>query len=113
MVNFGFQWQRKYGKANVMSDLYMFRDGQPIKEVKETTKMYESSSGMQDVFMQCLKEAYKMGYLEWKNDDMQIALESLLNRHIIYCGGEPDLSFAGHHDVELFNLCKVALERNR
>jgi len=61
--------------------------------------------------MQCLKDAYKMGYLEWKNDDMRAALESLLNRHIIYCGGEPDFPFAGHTDVELFNLCKEALGR--
>ena len=96
-----------------MSDLSMFDGNETIEEVKETTEMYERSSGMQDVFMMCLKEAYKMGYLEWKNDDMRIALESLLNRHIIYCGGEPELPFAGHHDIELFNLCKVALERNR
>lgn len=93
-----------------MSDLYMFRDGQTLEEVKEVTSIYENNRGQQDVFMQCLKEAYKMGYLEWKNDDMRIALESLLNRHIIYCGGEPDLPFAGHHDVELFNLCKTVLE---
>ena len=94
-----------------MSDLFIFRGDQTLEEVKEVTQIYENNRGQQDVFMQCLKDAYKMGYLEWKNDDMRVALESLLNRHIIYCGGEPDFPFAGHTDVELFNLCKEALGR--
>ena len=49
-----------------MPDLSMFDGNKTLEEVKAATKMYESSSGMQDVFMQCLKDAYKMGYLEWK-----------------------------------------------
>jgi hypothetical protein len=68
MANFGFPWQRKYGKANVMSDLSMFDGDETLKEVKAATEMYETCSGMQDVFMECLRDAYKMGYLEWKND---------------------------------------------
>ena len=111
MANFGSLLLKLYSKVLVISDLSMFDGNETLEEVKAATKMYEYSSGMQDVFMQCLKDAYKMGHLQWRNDDMAIALESLLNRHIIYCGGEPDMPFAGHTDVELFNLCKVALER--
>jgi hypothetical protein len=58
-----------------MSDLSMFDGDETLKEVKAATEMYEACSGMQDVFMQCLKDAYKMGYLEWK----MMRLESHLN----------------------------------
>ena len=83
----------------------MFEDGETMEEVKEVTEMYRYSYGQQDVFMHCLRDAYNMGYLTWKDDEIRVALQSLLDRHIIYCGG-PEMPFAGHTDVLLFNYCK-------
>lgn len=40
---------------------------------------------------------------------MREALEALLHRHIIYCGGE-GLPFAGHTDERLFNIASAALK---
>jgi hypothetical protein len=94
-------------------ELFVFTRHSTIEEVRFSTELYRDNTDQQDIFMGCLRDAYNMGYLEWKNNGMRIALESLLNRHIIYCGGEPDLPFAGHTDIELFNLCKAVLGESK
>jgi hypothetical protein len=43
-----------------------------------------------------------------ENARLRAALEAMLHRHILYCGGE-SMAFAGHTDVALFQEARAAL----
>ena len=79
-----------------MSDLFIFRDVQSLEEVKEVTQIYENNRGQQDIFMQCLKDAYKMGYLEWKNDDMRACTRVFVESpyHLLWWGARSSICWS-------------------
>lgn len=44
----------------------MFNQNDSAKKVREITETYQNNTGQQDIFMECLRSAYNMGYLQWK-----------------------------------------------
>lgn len=47
----------------------MFKENDSLEKVKEITEIYRDNLGQQDIFMECLRDAYKMGHLVWKENE--------------------------------------------
>ena len=61
MGNFAFLLWLLFGKVSEM-----FNQNDSAKKVREITETYQNNTGQQDIFMECLRSAYNMGYLQWK-----------------------------------------------
>lgn len=49
----------------------MFDRNDSVEKVRKITETYQNNTGQQDIFMECLRAAYNMGYLQWKEDYTQ------------------------------------------